>query len=146
MNNFPLILVCLLSVTSSCGILNKDIAKPKAQVMDVVVDSFDSEKLALVFDVQVYNPNDFELKISSLDYKVQISGRQLTEGKMNSGLKLPANGNVLLKVPLNFRLSDLFASISEVLSKRSAPYTFTGSANIGLFKIPFDKTGELKLR
>lgn len=129
-----------------CSLLNKDIAKPEAKVLSVAVQDVTAQALELVFDVHLANPNPFKLEVDSLDYMVEISGRKLTEGRMDSGIQLPAAGEVVLKVPLKLQLSELFSSVEELFLKRKANYKVTGAANIGLFDIPFSRSGELKLR
>lgn len=137
----------LTGYLTGCSFIGKKlIEKPKVQLQRVDVRDVGATGATVVFGVQVENPNSTALKVDSLRYDVEIGGKPFSSGRLPQGAEVPANGKVSLDIPVPVRYTDVFASLVGLLADGTSTYRLKGEAVFGLFTIPFEKSGEFKLR
>lgn len=132
-------------VLTGCSSFSKMIEKPKVTLDNLKVQDPTLTGATLVFGLMVDNPNAVALQVDELIYDLEISGRALSSGRLAEGAKVPAREKAIVEIPVAVKYSDLFESVIGLLKNQSSPYRIKGSARIGPFSIPFDKTGEVKL-
>jgi len=131
---------------SACLSIPKNLIEPKVELQSVQVQDPTFSDATLVFQFQVENPNTVPLEVDSLNYNLQLNGKQFTEGSVSEGLKVGSQSTATLPLPIRVKYSDLAGSISSFLSQGSTPYQVQGAVRMGLFSIPFQKEGEVKLQ
>jgi LEA14-like dessication related protein len=120
--------------------------EPKVEFSRVVARDANLNGATLVFVLKVDNPNATDLKVSSLDYSVDVGGKKLSDGKVEKGVVLAANSTGEVELPLPILYQHVFASLSDLLTKGTTDYKISGTARVGLFSVPFNKTGVVNLK
>ncbi len=131
---------------SGCTLYNaRNMQKPKAELATIEVKSTDGKGTLLLFGIRVENPNPFPLKVDSVQYEVEIAGRKLAEEKIAQPTEVAAKSTAIVQLPMRLKFADLFSSIGELLRNDFAAYRLKGSAQVGLFNLPFDESGQFKI-
>ncbi len=128
-----------------CSSMGKLIKEPKVKLANLRLENTDAVGATLVFGIQVENPNNVALSVDEVIYDLEVAGKSLSSGKLSDGAKVAANETAIIEVPIAVKYTDLFSSVMQLLKSQSTPYHIKGSARMGLFKLPFDKQGELKI-
>lgn len=133
-------LLCLL--LSSCSVLERVVERPQVNLANIYMDNMTLTGAELVLDLQIDNPNGFDLEIQGMDYNLNINGHDVATGENKQKLKLRANGKSQVTIPVAFHYQQIFNSISQVLTEKSLSYSLRGSTDWGLFQVPFSSSGE----
>lgn len=135
------------SVLTGCSAIGKQlIEKPKVSLKSVNLKEVGAQGATVVFGIEVDNPNSIALKVDALRYDVEIGGKALASGRLEEAASVPAKDKAVVLVPVPVKYADVFSSLGSFLSDGKSQYRVRGEATFGIFDIPFDQTGELKLK
>jgi LEA14-like dessication related protein len=100
--------------------------------------------------LNVQNPNDRELPITGIDYKLFLEGDSFAEGLSNRPFTVPANGDTDFDmiVRTNF-VSSAGRLVSRLNGRDQVQYVVEGKVLTeisGLKKIPFQESGTVSLK
>ena len=138
--------ILLIAVfTTGCTGIPFNAKAPKVSVAEVSV-----KRLGLfeqVFDVglRVNNPNDFDIDIEGLEFKLEINGREFATGTAHTHTRLPAFSSAIVHVDTmtdSNKLMQQIKTLPEIL-KDGAPYRIRGRIKIDRANdwLPFDRRG-----
>lgn len=132
----------------ACSSFTKDLLKdPEVEVTSLGLEEVTTSAISLRVKLNVKNPNAIPLKIGRVDYALNFDGEKVTNGTVKDGIDIPANGENSVEIPLTFGFNSLGNVVKGFFTKDySKPYKLSGTAQIGVFAIPFNKEGELKLK
>jgi LEA14-like dessication related protein len=144
-----LVVVALLITASSCSSLRPDLEAPRVALVHVAMTSVDIFNQQFLVRVNVQNPNDRELKIKGLDYKLFLEGDSFAEGEVNKPFVIPAEGETDfdMTVRTNF-VSGIGRLLSRLNGRTQVNYVVEGKLFTDirfLKKIPFQETGSVNL-
>jgi LEA14-like dessication related protein len=142
------ILVLALAV-SSCSALRPDLEAPRLALVSVAMTSADIFNQQFLVRVNVENPNDRELPITGIDYKLFLEGDSFAKGMLNRPFVVPANGatDFDMTVRTNF-VSGIGRLISRLNGRTQVNYSVEGKLLTDirfLKKIPFNETGSVNI-
>lgn len=135
-----------LALNGCSSIAQSIIKEPKVALSQVSVRDVGVNGATVMVGVLVDNPNVFALIVDSLKYTVDIGGKQLTTGEVPDRVSVPGSGSKVIEIPVAVKFQDLYSSMFDFLQKTSSNYRIRGEARFGLLTVPFDQTGDLKLR
>lgn len=138
------ILLCLF-LTACSGLLKDVVKEPKVSMDHVSVKDATLQGATLLFFLKVENPNSFALKVDEMSYKVFIDEKLLTTTKTTEVLKVQANGEGVIALPLPIEYATLWQGISSFFSKRTLNYRIEGDARTLGLSVPFKSDGNLNL-
>jgi LEA14-like dessication related protein len=126
------------------GIIKAFVETP--QVKGVELKSFSAENKQAVFEIALYNPNNFSLPISGMNGDIMLN--QLTIGSLDaeSDQHLAALSTQLVTLPILLNADALVKAVKSILNQRQAQYTFNGGLMTSVGKIPFSKKGDLSMK
>ncbi len=142
--------LCAFAIAlTACSALRPDIAVPKLTLVRVAMTSADVFSQQFLVRVHVENPNDRELPITGIDYKLFLEGDSFAEGVSNKGFTVPANGETEfdMTVRTNF-VSGVGRLLSRLNGREQVQYVVEGKVltDISMLKkIPFQETGTVSL-
>lgn len=144
-----LLVVMLLLAGSSCSALRPELEVPRLALVSVAMTSADIFNQQFLVRVSVQNPNDRELPIKGLDYKLFLEGDSFAEGLSNQPFVIPALGesDFDMTVRTNF-VSGIGRLLSRLNGRTQVNYTIEGKLLTDvrfLKKIPFQQTGSVNL-
>lgn len=145
---FALIIAMLIAV-SSCSALRPDLKAPRLALVSVAMTSADIFNQQFLVRVNVENPNDRDLPITGLDYKLFLEGDSFARGSLNKPFVVPANGesDFDMTVRTNF-VSGVGRLLSRLNGRTQVNYTVEGDLLTDirfLKKIPFQETGSVNI-
>ncbi len=145
---FALIIMLLLT-GSSCSSLRPDLEVPRLAIVRVAMTSADIFNQQFLVRVNVQNPNNRELPIEGLDYKLFLEGDSFAEGVSNKPFVVPALGDIDfdMTVRTNF-VSGIGRLLSRLNGRPQVNYVIEGKLLTDirfLKKIPFQETGSVNL-
>lgn len=137
--------VCL----AACSMLGPKIEVPRLSLVRVAMTSADIFNQQFLVRVHVQNPNDRELPIKGIDYKLFLEGDSFAEGLSNKPFVVPALGETEfdMTVRTNF-VSGAGRLLSRLNGRTQVQYLVEGKVltDIGMAKkIPFQESGTMDL-
>lgn len=138
-------LACLLG-GASCSSLEKLVEKPKIELDHISLKDTDLSGTTAVFFVKVQNPNNIDLKVDDIAYKVFLSGEEFATASTGKTVTVPAKGESLVELPLPVSYSKVMGGLQALLMSKPVDYRIEGAAKLSMFSIPFKKEGKLELR
>jgi LEA14-like dessication related protein len=120
---------------------------PRLKMFHVEAAKFHEQKeIALVFFVDVENPNPFEIKFQGIDYDLVVDGKPIVQkGLAGVNAKVPPGSAARIEIPVSL-VQDNFKDIDRLIKQpTSVPYKIDGDARLGLGHIPFELEGPIDL-
>ncbi|WP_129781486.1 LEA type 2 family protein [Peristeroidobacter soli] len=144
-----LLILALAVGINGCSALRPDLKAPRLALIAVAMTSGDVFNQQFLIRMNVENPNDRDLPIKGLDYKVFLEGDGFAEGKLNKPFVIPANGEIDfdMTVKTNF-VSGVGRLLSRLNGRTQVNYSIEGDLLTDirfLKKIPFEETGSVNL-
>jgi len=126
------------------------ISVPKLALVSVAMTSADIFNQQFMVRLNVENPNDQELPITGIDYKLFLEGDSFSEGVSNKPFTVPAKGDADFDmiVRTNF-VSSAGRLVSRLNGRDQVQYVVEGKVLTeisGLKKIPFQESGTVTLK
>jgi len=141
------LLLALATGAAGCTTLGKDLVAPELSLAGIQMLSTDMFAQKFKVRVLVKNPNDLELPITGLDYKIILMGDSFADGVSSDKFLLPAKGEAEfdMVVTTNF-VSSFGRLLSRVGSTKldDLNYEITGKVMVDkgvIRKIPFSHSG-----
>lgn len=137
----------ILTGCSSLGGPELDV--PQLAIVSIATTSSDMFNQQFVVRLNIENPNDIELPVKAIDYRLFLEGDSFAEGMWKHPFKVPAKGEkeVDMMVTTNF-VSGLGRLLSRLNGRDQVNYVFEGTmmTEVGSSKkIPFQQTGSVQL-
>ena len=118
-------LLALFLFSTGCSSV---IQSPTATVANARLGDITGDALTLNLDVDVTNPNAFDLPLGKSDYALTVAGVQLLSGSAKPTGAIPASGSSRVVMPVSIRFDDLLnAKDAIVTSGGNLPFELTGS-------------------
>src|SRR5262245_45640602 len=119
-----LVVLPLILISLACT----NVKQPTARLTSMNVADVTAQGFTMAFDLDVQNPNAVALPISGVDYKVNIGGFKVGEGKATPAGTVPANGSIPIKVPVTLTFEDLLAAEKAIVAAQgTVPFQIDGS-------------------
>jgi LEA14-like dessication related protein len=150
-----LLFLAALSLSPLAGcreLIRESFQAPKARLIDVEpggdgpVLSNGCVRLVLVF--QVTNPNAYSLALSRIAYSGHLGTVRIAQGEHPEEMVLEGQKGVLVRAPLEIRLSAFRDALLKTIAKRAVDYEFNGCLGVrtpflGVVQVPFSVAGQL---
>ncbi|GFE79008.1 hypothetical protein GCM10011487_10080 [Steroidobacter agaridevorans] len=144
-----LVILALAVGVNGCSAMRPKLEAPRLALVAVAMMSADIFNQQFLIRMNVENPNDRELPVTGLDYKIFLEGDGFAEGKLNKPFTVPANGEMdfEMTVRTNF-VSGVGRLLSRLNGRTQVNYAVEGKLLTDirfLKKIPFNETGSVNL-
>jgi LEA14-like dessication related protein len=143
------VVALLILTTAGCSVLAPNIEAPRLTLVNAAMASGDIFSQSFIVRLHVQNPNDRDLPIRGIDYKLFLEGDSFAEGVSNKPFVVPALGETEfdMTVRTNF-VSGIGRLLSRLSGKDKVSYVFEGKVltDLGMIKkIPFQESGTVSL-
>jgi LEA14-like dessication related protein len=144
-----LLILAIAVGVNGCSAMRPDLEAPRLALVAVAMTSADIFNQQFLVRMNVQNPNDRDLPITGLDYKLFLEGDGFAEGMLNKPFVIPANGETDfdMTVRTNF-VSGVGRLLSRLNGRSQVNYSIEGKLLTDirfLKKIPFSETGSVNL-
>ena len=127
---------------------------PDIKIKGVKIKNRSFTSVELVAQVEVNNPNDFDMALKNFNYQLNINQQKWGQGEITKSSNIPKKGKGIIDIPLKLDLFSIGNAASALLkSKSPLEYQLTGNATLDtgleLLKgvdLPLDIKGTTSLR
>lgn len=135
-----------LTFTVGCSVAGLFFDAPKIDLQKVDFTNTTLSETTLILNFLVENPNSVDLTVNRIDYSVILNHKPFTNGILESGFTIQGKSTRTVPLSIRVRLSDVLSSLAESLRTGSTPYQVEGSVNLGYMTVPFQHSGEMKIK
>lgn len=143
------VLLVLLShgITACSSIPSTPPIAPTVELESVKPVKLGLRKQELSFQLNINNPNPYDLPLQSLSFIAEIEGSEVAQGISNEPVTLPANSDAMVEVIVSTRLNRLLAQVFQLAGSDSNTVNYDVNGFVKLsnwpLKIPFSVDGNL---
>ena len=124
------------------GVFSTDsVLLPK--IRNIQLKSFSAEENRAVFDVTVYNPNDFKLPVRELSGDIYLNDQIVANLEATSKQSLGALATQLFTVPVVINPDALIISANGIMTSGVAKYNFKGYMLTPVGELPISQQDQL---
>lgn len=139
------ILWCLVFCLASCQTLEQFIRKPTVSFERMDLADMSLLDGTLNFHFKVHNPNAFNATLDRLTYQLAIDEKPFADGIVDQKIRLGANADETVSLPIRVNFMDLFDSIAELTKKEAVTYALTGAFSVMGVNIPYRADGRVPI-
>ena len=114
---------------------------PEVQVTNIIPLDATAFEQRMKVDLRISNPNDFDLHVTGMDFKLDVNGKRLARGLSNKELTVPRLATAVTAVETSTSTLDLIRQAFGMTQKQDFAYTITGVLHLRDGKLPFDTSG-----
>jgi LEA14-like dessication related protein len=144
-----LLAVIAILIVAGCSSLGPKIETPRLTIVRVAMTSADIFNQQFLVRLHVQNPNDRDLPVRGIDYKLFLQGDSFAEGVSSKPFVVPALGETEfdMTVRTNF-VSGVGRLLTRLNGRNQVDYILEGKVltDLGMVKkIPFQESGTVNL-
>ena len=142
----------ILATLCACSVFVPKMQAPQLAIVNVAMTSGDIFSQQFRVRLRVENPNDRELPVKAIDYKLFLQGDSFAEGTSTAPFNVPAHGETEFDITMR---TNFVSSIGRLLSRfdgsseNKVQYSMTGNVRLEggwVRKIPFSQSGVVDLK
>lgn len=104
------------------NLIRTGLREPDVRITKMTVKELQLDRVTMIFDTLLTNPNPVGLQLAGLGYALRVEGDQLARGNINEDMKLKANGKSSLRFPVEFAFGETSRAILKLLELDEAAY------------------------
>lgn len=116
---------------------------PEVLVTNVTPLEASAFEQRLKVDLRLRNPNDFDLKVTGVDFHLDLNGNPLARGLGNQEVLVPRLGETVASVTTSTSTLDVFRQFMAFSPDRPVTYTIKGVLHTSDGRLPFENSGVL---
>jgi LEA14-like dessication related protein len=124
--------------------------KPSFTLHGVILSPISFTETNLLLDLDVQNPNNFDLKLKFFGYTVYLKNEEIGNGHLEKELLIPSSSTTQIRVPLVVKFKDFSRTLNVIFTGADLPYKIEGNADVstvfGSLRFPFSKEGNINLK
>lgn len=141
----------LLALVAACSLVAPHFDKPEVSVASIALVGGNFRQQNFLVKLNVRNPNDRALPVTSLHIEMAVAGEQVASGVSARSFVVPAHGDTQfdMNISANMGLALLKLAARKEQHAQTLEYDMTGGATIDLpllREVPFHQTGALPLQ
>lgn len=130
----PMLLQCTLLKTL-VGIQPR---KPEVHLIKIQVKRADLKSMELIAQLEIQNPNDFQLRFADVHYKLSVHNEIVAEGVYTEEIVIREQATTTLQVPIHLHTMQAVKTLFQFFTDHKAVAKWTADAN---FVSPLGKIG-----
>jgi LEA14-like dessication related protein len=138
-------LMCCLLFLLSC--VSWIMQVPSFAIRGVTLRPVSFTEMNILFDLEVNNPNRFDLTLQSFEYTVYLKNEEIGNGRLGKELLITSSSTTRIQVPVAAQFKDLSRSLKAIVTEGELPYRIEGKASVrtalGSRQFPFSNKGVL---
>mgnify|MGYP001828475199 FL=1 len=127
---------------------------PRISIKGMKVQNLSFTTADVIAQIEIDNPNAFELALSNLNYQLNINQQEWGHGKVAETRNIPKKGSTVIDIPISLNLLSVGqTSYKMLLHKADMDYQLKGNVDVETgvemmkaIKLPLDVTGTTSLQ
>lgn len=143
-------LVIILVFIQSCTQLSElaNISKPSLSVVDMNITGLTLQDIELTADVEIDNPNNVGIDLSSYSYALDINDRNFVAGNEQRGMTIKAKNKNVVQVPITLTFTELLETFQSMKDQDESDYSFSADFGfelpvLGMVNVPVQYAGKI---
>ncbi len=113
----------LNACTEALHILQEmNVREPKASISRVELKGLSLQKVDLLFDVSVENPNSMSVHLSNLNYNLFVNNNSFIKGSKTDPLEIKAHSKAKVNIPITLTFDEIRKMFSSIGNLDTIPY------------------------
>jgi LEA14-like dessication related protein len=97
---------------------------------------------------RVDNPNDVNLVLDGIDYRLRLNGQPLLDGQYDKQVEIAASGRTAVELPVTLKFQDLYGVIRTLQGRKDPEYALDADLRfavpvLGEVTVPVTQTGKV---
>lgn len=139
---FTIVFIVLNFMTySNAEVLPDSVLPP--EVVNIELKSFTAEENRAIFDISLYNPNDFKIPVREVYGDIYLNEKTIANIEALSKKSLGAYDTQIFTVPVLVKPDELLNASTNVMMTGLANYRFKGYMMSPVGEIPVEHEGQL---
>lgn len=135
--------ILVLTCTSGCVSWFSKIDPPEVLITNVTpLDSTPFEQ-RLDVELRVRNPNDYDLQVTGLDFRLDVNKKRLARGLGNKAFTIPRLGDATVTIETSTSMLDVMRQILSLRNTQTLTYGVSGVLYLNDGKLSFENSGVL---
>jgi LEA14-like dessication related protein len=114
---------------------------PEVIVTNIIPLETSAFEQRMKVDLRINNPNDYDLHVTGMDFKLDVNGKRLARGLSNKDLIVPRLAMAVTSVETSTSTLDLIRQAFGMSQKQELAYTITGVLHLSDGRLPFEHAG-----
>ena len=146
--------LALLLAVAAAGCVGR-VRQPEGRLAGVSVGGFGLRGATLLAELDIINPNDFDIETDSIAYEMEASEpgssatfTRVTQATYTQRIKVDDNGHSKVEIPIEFNYTGLSGALRGIMDKGTFNYRVRGNVYVReplKRTIPFSKSGNMSL-
>jgi LEA14-like dessication related protein len=124
--------------------------KPTADVSAIHIPKINLEKVEIVIEVLIKNPNPVPIPLIDINYLIESDGRKLVSGLIPDAGTIHAHGEETVKIPIKLIFDDIKNTYADINPGMIIPYKIRVEFIVdvpvfGRLTLPLEKNGEIPI-
>lgn len=116
---------------------------PEVLVTNVMLLESSAFEQRLQVDLRIRNPNDFDLAVTGIDFRLDLNGNRLVRGLGNKELVVPRLSDSVTSVETSTSTLQVVRQLWSFSGDQPLTYHVTGVLHTKKGRLPFDNSGVL---
>ncbi len=116
---------------------------PEVLVTNVTPLEASAFEQRLQVDLRIRNPNDFDLAVTGIDFRLDLNGNRLARGLGNKELVVPRLSDAVTSVETSTSTLQVVRQLLSFSGDQALTYHLTGVVHTKEGRLPFDNSGVL---
>ena len=127
-----------------------NIRKPSVDVAGVRIGGLSLEKIGLIFDLNIQNPNPVSVHLAGLDYDFRLNNTSFLKGDQTRDLRILSYGSSRVAIPLTLSFQNMYQTYQALKNRDSTAYDLACGLTfqlpiLGTVRIPVETSGYVPL-
>lgn len=118
---------------------------PSVKLQEVEGARYTDKESQITIRLGVVNPNPFPITLRALEYRLELAGKMLSEGKLGAGEKIAKSATDVFDVEVQLNEETFGKEVIGLIKTQKIPYELKGQLVGDLFQIPVEMKGQIKL-
>jgi LEA14-like dessication related protein len=118
---------------------------PHVKFQELEAGRYSEDETGVTFHIGVVNPNPFDVKLTSMTYKVMIADKPVTESEIGKGDKVSPSSTGVFDIEAKANVETHGDAIKKLIKGRLLPYVITGELKTELYSETFEFKGTFNL-
>lgn len=137
-----LCLLALVFIAGCAGWFTKG-EPPEVLVMNITPLEATAFEQRLQVDVRVKNPNDYDLQVTGVDFRLDLNGKRLARGLSNKGFTVPRLSDAVVSIETSTSMLDIVRQVLGFRHSEELTYGISGLFYLTNGRLSFENSGVL---